>query len=250
MGRYIKYGMLAMMIVGGGFALYELKQVAELKKDLDSGMSAERAIERLVEKDKTGIVSKVVEAHQAGMDRIDGVAGMQAAAEAAAAGDPDAARRLSEAAKAVSGSAARSGGFETGALTGVLGAAGSGAGSPARSSRLREAKPLAPSTITVLAPGEKVEAGPGVAVLVDEKTGERIVLRSSRKPARRLFKSGGASLLDKIPGLPSIPASVRKALGLPEAGSLQARKMRAYALLGGTVFGTMLLVLWVRRKFR
>ena len=94
-----------------------------------------------------------------------------------------------------------------------------------------------------------MESGPGVAVLVDQKTGERIVLRSSRKVSRSRSGAGEPSLLDRIPGLPSIPKEVSNALGLPAPDSVQWRKWRAYALLGATVLATIMMMLWARRRF-
>jgi len=94
------------------FALYELRQIAQVKKDLDSGLAPEAALQKLADSDKTGIVSKVIDAHKSQITRLNGLGDLQSAAESAAQGDPDAARRLSAAVAAMSGAGAprRSGG--------------------------------------------------------------------------------------------------------------------------------------------
>ena len=157
MRRLFKYGFLAWMLFAGGFALYELRQIAQVKKDLDSGLAPEAALQKLADSDKTGIVAKVIDAHKSQITRLNGLGDLQSAAESAAGGDPDAARRLSAAVAAMSSAALPGQAAEQGPRP-----------APAAVSKDRSA-PLAPSTITVLAAGETVESGPGVAVLVDQK---------------------------------------------------------------------------------
>jgi len=55
------------------FALYELRQIAQVKKDLDSGLAPEAALQKLADSDKTGIVSKVIDAHKSQITRLNGL---------------------------------------------------------------------------------------------------------------------------------------------------------------------------------
>ncbi|PCI37938.1 MAG: hypothetical protein COB53_05430, partial [Elusimicrobia bacterium] len=141
MGRFFKYGMVLCMFVSGAFGMYQLKQISEVKKDLDTGLAPEQTLERLMENDKTGVISKLVEAHAVGMARLDILGGGE----------------------------------------GELDAEGLENLEALQSQLISQPGALAPSEIKRLKKGEHVEAGPGVAVLIDQKTGERLVLRSSKK---------------------------------------------------------------------
>ncbi len=245
MWRCVKYGLLAMSLVSACYGIYQVKQIMEVKQEIDAGMDPKEALSRLAEKDKTGVVSKVIEAHLEGMDNIGGMKELEAAVAGAAKGDPDAADRLSKAAMALSQGAASGSGT---ALVQTVGGGGGAKTAPIKRKRVK-AEPLASSTIKTLAAGEEVEEGPGVAVLIDEKTGERIVLKSSRKPSSRRRKKRKASSSSSFFSLPGLPPEVAEALGLNKISDKTIQRWKAYALMGATLFGTILLILWARRKF-
>ncbi|PCI38932.1 MAG: hypothetical protein COB53_03985 [Elusimicrobia bacterium] len=234
MGRFFKYGIVLCMLAWAGYGMYQLKQISEVKKDLDSGLAPEDALKRLMEQDKTGVISKLVEANSVGMARLDILGGGEGELDAEGLEKMEA---LQSQLLSMSGDSAKS--VKSAAVMPKTGEA------------------LPPSEILHLKKGERVEAGPGVAVLVDEKTGERIVLRSSEKSKKRRSRikrdrekanKKGGSLLDRIP-LPSLPPAVADALGIKTPTAATRQRWKAYALMGTTLLGTIVLVLWARRKF-
>jgi len=238
--------MMVMSLVSLCFGALQVKKLLDVKKDIQAGMPPEEALDRLIEEDKTGLVAKIIEAHRSGIEGIGDMGDLEATANAAAGGDSDAANRLSQVAMKMSQGAAGKAGVSIANPLLENGKTGVSVKKP-------KAERLAPSKISIVAKGEAIEEGPGVAVLVDEKTGERIVLKSSRKPSRRRRSkkrskktSKGSGKTQLIPGL----SVVLDVLGFKSLSETAKQRWVAYGALGGTVFFTMILVLWARRKFR
>lgn len=177
-----------------GYGLLQLRELSKVRRTLAEAQDPSQALAALSGMPGSGAVQELVAAQAAQLSRLT---------EAGASGEPASAPPAEpvpeDEAPLPSGSAQR-------AFT-------------------------ASSPVIRLKPGEAPP--PGAALLIDHKTGERLALKKTSRPA------GDAAL----PGLPSLPAPIARAV----SDDLAARTKRAYALLLSTAAAAFFLVWRARR---